>query len=176
ACHPGQRCGLIASSGAKRLRAEGLGAELPHMDAAAVAHWFLDRFPDIRASDALDTVATQFSVQGLELDHVGLCWGGDLIRRPDGAGWQVRRLSGTAWQTSQTAEKVANLLNTYRVLLTRARYETLIWVPQGDARDATRLPAMYDAIADFLLACGVTPLPDSPPVATPAEASLFDIA
>ena len=147
------------------------------MDATAVAHWFLDRFPDIRASDALDTVATQFSVQGLELDHVGLCWGGDLIRRPDGAGWRMRRLSGTVWQAVGAAERRANLINTYRVLLTRARYETLIWVPQGDASDPTRAPADYDAVADFLTACGVAPLADPGPVLhSIPDAMLFDTA
>ena len=48
-----RRTGLLASSGARRLRAEGLGAALPHQDEAAVAQWFLERWPDVRASDAL---------------------------------------------------------------------------------------------------------------------------
>src|SRR5262249_12734051 len=97
-----RRAGLIASSGAKRLRADGLGCELPHMDEKAVANWFLDRWPDVRASDALELVATEFSCQGLELDHVGLCWGGDLMR--SGTVWQVRRFSGTRWQMVGSAE------------------------------------------------------------------------
>jgi hypothetical protein len=147
-----RRAGLVASSGAARLRAEGLGAELPHMDAGAVARWFLDRWPDIRASDALETVATEFSCQGLELDHVGMCWGGDLVRGP--SGWEARKFSGTAWQRLRQPDAVANRINTYRVLLTRARYETVIWVPRGDEADITRPPAEYDAIAASLLHCG----------------------
>lgn len=159
-----RRAGLLASSGAKRLRADGLGAELPHMDSDAVAHWFLDRFPaDIRASDALDTVATEFSCQGLELDFVGLCWGGDLIRTAET--WRPRALSGTAWQNRTKPDAVANRLNTYRVLLTRARYETVIWVPQGDPVDRTRSPAELDAIAGYLAACGIKAL-DGAPLAT----------
>ena len=126
-----RRAGLVASSGAKRLRAEGLGVELPHMDAGAVARWFLDRWPDVRASDALETVATEFSCQGLELDHAGLCWGGDLVRL--GGRWRPRRFVGTAWQHVAGAETTPTAHNTYRVLLTRARYATLIWVPRGDA-------------------------------------------
>jgi hypothetical protein len=69
ACRGTRRCGLLASSGARRLRAEGLGVELAHMDAGAVARWFLDRWPDVRASDALEVVATEFSAQGLELRY-----------------------------------------------------------------------------------------------------------
>ncbi|MDE2334776.1 MAG: DUF2075 domain-containing protein [Rhodospirillales bacterium] len=159
-----RRSGLVASSGAKRLRAEGLGVELPHMDAGAVARWFLDRWPDVRASDALETVATEFSCQGLELDYVGLCWGGDLVRGP--RGWRVRRFAGTSWQRVAAAEAAANRVNTYRVLLTRARYETIVWVPRGDRADATREPAELDAIADFLRAAGARDL--TPPAAAPA--------
>ena len=153
-----RRAGLLASSGAKRLRAEGLGAELPHMDAAAVAHWFLDRFPDIRASDALETVATEFSCQGLELDYAGLCWDADLIREANRADWRVRQFRGTSWQIPKGEEAIANQINTYRVLLTRARYETAIFVPPGDAADPTRSPAILDGIASFLRTCGVRAL------------------
>ena len=153
-----RRAGLVASSGAKRLRADGLGVEVPHMDSGAVANWFLDRWPDVRASDALETVATQFACQGLELDLVGLCWGGDLVQRQ---GWRVRNFSGSRWTTPSGAEAIANRINTYRVLLTRARYETVIWVPRGDARDRTRDPAELDQVAAFLLACGAVPLDEA---------------
>ncbi len=153
-----RRCGLLASSGARRLRAEGLGAELPHMDPGAVARWFLDRFPpDVRASDALELVATEFSCQGLELDVAGLCWDGDMIRLPDVTAWQARRFVGTQWQVMRGQEAIANQRNTYRVLLTRARYETVLFVPRGDAGDRTRGPAVLDAVAAFLLRCGAQP-------------------
>ena len=152
ACRGSRRAGLVASAEAKRLRAEGLGATLPHDDPAAVARWFLDRFPDIRASDALEVAATEFFVQGLELDAAGLCWDGDLIR-VDGA-WRARRFRGAGWTAPRSEDTRINRLNAYRVLLTRARYETVIWVPRGDARDPTRDPAVYDAVAEFLLSCG----------------------
>ena len=151
-----RRSGLLASSGAARLRAEGLGAELPHMDEAAVAHWFLDRFPaDVRASDALEQVATEFSCQGLELDYVGLCWDADLIRAA--GGWRPRNFVGKSWQIMKKPERIANQINTYRVLLTRARYDTVIFVPYGSADDATRDPAFYESIATYLKVCGVRP-------------------
>lgn len=165
-----RRAGLVAAAGAKRLRADGLGVQTEE-----VADWFLKRWPDVRASDALETVATEYDCQGLELDLVGLAWGGDLLWR-DGA-WTPRRFAGRAWQAVRNAEERRHILNTYRVLLTRARYETVIWVPRGSHRadpfhDATRDAADLDAIADLLLACGASPLAEAhlpaPPPALPA--------
>lgn len=142
-----RRAGLVRSAGAKRLRAEGLGAEVQGDD---IAHWFLRRWPDVRGSDALEVCATEYACQGLELDVVGLAWGGDFIR--GAAGWQARRFVGTAWQ--REVSEFGFVRNTYRVLLTRARYETVIYVPRGDAEDQTRNPTTFEAIAAFLLACG----------------------
>ena len=152
-----RRAGLVASSGAKRLRAEGLGTQLPEVE-----NWFLDRWPDIRASDALETTATEYDCQGLELDVVGLCWGGDLLRGPQG--WRVQRFGGTQWMTVHKPETRAFFLNKYRVLLTRARYETVIWVPLGSDPgepffDATRPRAAFDDLADYLRRCGAGELP-----------------
>ncbi len=163
-----RQSGLLASSQARRLRAEGLGSVLPHQDEDAVARWFLDRWPDIRSADALEVVATEFGVQGLELDQAGVCWDGDLVRTVGGAEWQARSLRGSAWIIARRMEAVSNRLNAYRVLLTRARFATVIWVPRGDVRDPTRLPARYDAVAEYLLECGIIPLDDTPP---PAEAA-----
>jgi hypothetical protein len=164
----GQRYGLVASSGARRLRAEGLAAMVWHQDQDAVESWFLDSWPDIRSADAMEVAGTEFGVQGLELDRVGVCWDTDLVRTPDGAAWQARAFRATAWTTPRGDEALSNRLNAYRVLLTRARQSTTIWVPQGDTRDPTRDPARYDAIADFLQACGAAPL-GNPPCETPHE-------
>ncbi|WP_144299881.1 DNA/RNA helicase domain-containing protein [Elioraea rosea] len=147
-----RRAGLVRSAGAKRLRAEGLGAEVQGDD---IAHWFLRRWPDVRGSDALEVCATEYACQGLELDVVGLAWGGDFIRgagKEAGGGWEARRFAGTAWQ--REVSEFGFVRNTYRVLLTRARYETVIYVPRGDADDRTRDPATFEAIAAFLAACG----------------------
>ena len=156
-----RQSGLLASSHARRLRAEGVGSVLPHQDEDAVARWFLDRWPDIRSADALEVVATEFCVQGLELDHAGVCWDADLVRTFERTGWQARSLRGAAWTTLGRAEAVSNRLNAYRVLLTRARFSTVIWVPRGAARDMTRDPERYDAVAEYLLACGIIPLDEA---------------
>lgn len=149
-----RRAGLVCSAGARRLRADGVSPNFPHLDANAVANWFLDRWPDVRASDALELPATEFACQGLELDLVGLCWGNDLIRRSGQSDWLVRSFVGTRWQEPRGEQNIAFQINTYRVLLTRARYETVIWVPAGEAGDITRRPAEFDSIAEFLLRCG----------------------
>ncbi len=147
-----RRSGLLRSSGAKRLRADGLGVEVTGKD---VPDWFLRRWPDVRGSDALEVAATEYACQGLELDVAGLAWGGDYIR--DRQGWAARRFAGTGWQ--RDAKEFHFVRNTYRVLLTRARGETVIWVPEGNAADLTRPPAELDAIANHLSACGARPLP-----------------
>lgn len=156
-----RRAGLVAAAGARRLRADGLGVQVPD-----VADWFLNRWPDIRSSEALETFATEYDCQGLELDVVGLAWGGDLARAAEG--WRPRRFAGNRWFQVRSAEERRFILNTYRVLLTRARYETVLWVPRGSAaddpfHDATRDAAEMDAIAAFLLACGARPLGALPP-------------
>ena len=74
-----RRAGLVCSTGARQLVADGIWPDFPHLDETAIANWFLKRWPDVRSSEALKIPATQFACQGLELDHVGLCWGGDLI-------------------------------------------------------------------------------------------------
>ena len=161
-----RRAGLVASSGARRLRAVGLGVEVAHMDADAVARWFLDRWPDVRASNALELVSTEFSAQGLELDVVGLCWDGDLVRLPGQAAWRARAFVGTDWQNRGKPEAISNRINTYRVLLTRARHATIIYVPPGDPADRTRDPALMDTIARFLTTCGARALEMAHPTPT----------
>jgi len=105
-----------------------------------------------------------------------LCWGGDLTRRPGRINWLVRSFSGTRWQEPRGEAAIPCQVNTYRVLLTRARYETVIRVPPGDASDVTRAPAEFDAIAAFLRECGaqeLTEIPISPDIADDATPMLL---
>lgn len=156
-----RRAGLVCSSGAKRLVADGIWPKFEHMNEDLVANWFLKRWPDIRASDALEIPATEFACQGLELDYVGLCWGGDLTW---GGNWIVRHFTGTKWHYTRKQDTQDFQINTYRVLLTRARSETIIWIPQGDPKDPTRAPESFDQTAAYLLECGARPLPDMMPL------------
>ena len=144
-----ERYGLVASSGAYRLRAEGI-----HEKASAdPASWFLnDRF-DVRSSFYMEDVATEFDIQGLELDWVGVCWDADL--RYHSGGWHFHAFRGSRWNDVRAEARRVYLLNAYRVLLTRARQGMVIFVPRGDETDHTRPPAFYDGTYQFLLGCGL---------------------
>ncbi len=103
---------------------------------------------------------------------MGVVWDADLIRMPGRDAWQVRRFVGRDWQIVRNGEKIGYRINTYRVLLTRARYGTILFVPRGSDADPTRRPAIYDAIAEFLADCGVRPLEMAPGRTQAAQGAL----
>ncbi len=155
-----RRCGLVATSGARRLRASGLGATLSANDLSEVANWYLLPKGDIRSSYALEVTANEYTSQGLELDYVGVCWDGDLLWDAADQTWRVFQLAGPKWQTIKDTHKQRWAVNKYRVLLTRARLGTVIWVPFGNAEDQTRDPEARDLVAETLLAAGARILSD----------------
>jgi len=153
------RFGLTASSGAARLRAEGLEPSSDFHAGYPWHHWYLAPRSDIRSSYACEVFATEFEIQGLELDWVGLCWGGDFIWTATGwAARDIRHGKQSKWGPIRKPEKQLYRTNAYRVLLTRARQGIVIYVPRGDANDSTRLPCELDATADYLVRCGVIAL------------------
>ena len=154
------RHGLVGSSGAARLRAEGLEPNSSFHADYPWEHWYLAEASDIRSSFQCEVFATEFEIQGLELDWIGLCWGGDMIWSPSGQ-WDLRSLrcgAPTKWVRIKNSEKRIYRQNAYRVLLTRARQGMVIFVPQGSVDDATNRRDEFDATAQFLLDCGVIPL------------------
>lgn len=151
-----RRCGLVASSGAVRLRAFGLETSKAFRDAYSYPHWFLYPPTDVRSSYQLETVATEFEIQGLELDYVGLCWGGDLTWRPEPRAWGCAEFRGDNWVAVKNEIRRSRIYNRYRVLLTRARSGLVIWVPPGDSSDVTRDVHQMDDTAEYLLSCGAT--------------------
>lgn len=154
------RYGLVGSSSASRLRAEGLEPSSTFHADYPWEHWYLAPEEDLRSSFRCEVFATEFEIQGLELDWIGLCWGGDCVwSNPQG--WQLRRLlSGpnNRWVSIKNKERRIFRENAYRVLLTRARQGMIIFVPKGNSEDPTNLPDEFDSTADFLLRCGVKPL------------------
>jgi len=152
--------GLAGSSGAARLRAEGLEPNSSFHADYPWHHWYLGGETDVRSSYFCEVFATEFEIQGLELDWIGLCWGGDLIWSKQGF-WELRALRHgprSKWGAITNSEKRGYRMNAYRVLLTRARQGMVIYIPSGDGGDATNSPAEFDATAHYLLSCGVIEL------------------
>jgi hypothetical protein len=147
-----RRSGLIASSGARRLRPLGLDvtAEID------VANWFLNSKNDIRSSCFLELPATEFAVQGLELDWVGLCWGDDF--RKEDSDWSFHAFKGTKWQIERQEERKQFIKNKYRVLLTRGREGLIIFIPEGSETDITRPSKNYDGTYEYLKRIGIREL------------------
>ena len=143
------RVGLLASSNALRLKPDGVFVRAK-IDPVA---WILQPNGDVRGSNALEDVATEFDVQGLELDWACLCWDANL--RYHNGQWETWRFSGSRWQKVRDDARRAFLINSYRVLMTRARQGMVLFVPRGDTRDPTRPSSVYQDIADYLTSCGV---------------------
>jgi hypothetical protein len=143
-----ERFGLIASSGAMRLKPMGL-----HLKAKIdPVNWFLNGKNDVRSSYYLEDVATEFDIQGLELDWACVAWDSNLYRK-DG-NWESRKFTGTTWKSINGLDLRLYLKNAYRVLLTRARQGMVILVPVGSDEDPTRRPEEYDETFDYLRGIG----------------------
>lgn len=144
-----ERTGVVASSGGIRLRPFGLNVKAK-IDAPI---WFLNDKDDIRSSYFLEEVATEFDIQGLELDWTCVAWDGDLFYNHNQ--WNYRKFKGTKWQNINSDDITSYLINSYRVLLTRARQGMIIYIPFGNIEDITRPPFMYDGTYNFFKSLGI---------------------
>lgn len=144
-----ERYGIVASSGGKRLRKYGIWVD-SSVDPAA---WFLNKKSDVRSSYILEQCATEFDIQGLELDWTILGWDADL--RHNGTSWDYYSFTGSNWNKIGKEERIKYLLNSYRVLLTRARQGLIIYIPVGDPTDETSLPKFYDYTYNYLKDLGI---------------------
>jgi hypothetical protein len=147
-----ERFGLVASSKAQRLKPHAIDIRV---DVDPV-HWFLNEKEDTRSSYYLEDAATEFQVQGLELDWTCVTWDGDF--RFTGSEWSYHDFRGDRWTNIRNPDNRNYLRNAYRVLLTRARQGMVLFIPPGDPTDPTRAPAFYDATFSYLLEIGIPPL------------------
>jgi len=143
-----ERFGIIASSGGKRLRPLGVDVN----NEVYAPYWFLNDSDDVRSSNHLEDIATEFDIQGLEIDWVCLAW--DINFYINNGRWEYQKFKGTIWQKVKNEREKKFIKNTYRVLLTRARQGIIIFVPYGSESDKTRPIQLYNNIYDFLLSCG----------------------
>jgi len=143
-----ERYGIVVSSQAERLKPHCIDVKSPMNP----IHWFLDGKEDVRSSYYLEDVATEFHIQGLELDWVCVTWDADF-RFSDNA-WQHRSFRGSKWNYIRKEERKSYQKNAYRVLLTRARQGMVIVVPEGDLDDPTRKPEFYNPTFEYLKSIG----------------------
>ena len=144
-----ERYGLVVSSQAQRLKPHAIDVRAP-LDPV---HWFLDEKNDVRSSFYLEDAATEFHVQGLELDWVCVVWDADF--RVADQGWEHWSFKGDRWQRTRKSDRQAYQKNAYRVLLTRARQGMVIVVPEGDSEDWTREAEFFDATYAYLRRLGL---------------------
>lgn len=144
-----ERYGLVVSSQAERLKPYAVDVKSPMNP----IHWFLNGKDDVRSSYYLEQVATEFHIQGLELDWTCVIWDGDL--RYSNNGWNFNSFKGSKWQNILKKERQDYLVNAYRVLLTRARQGMIIVVPEGDLEDHTRKSNYYDPTYEYLKSLGL---------------------
>lgn len=144
-----QKYGLLASSGALRLKPEGIFVK----NKIDVCNWFLNDKEDVRSCYALEDVVTEFDVQGLEVDYSIVCWDADF-RITDGK-WSYKKFRGSEWMNILRDEDKLYLKNTYRVLLTRARQGMIIFIPKGYDEDITRKTDFYDGTYNYLKNIGI---------------------
>lgn len=143
-----ERIGIIASSGGRRLRPLGIDVK----NEISAPNWFLNNSEDVRSSNHMEDVATEFDIQGLEIDYVCLAW--DINFYFKNEEWNYRKFEGTTWKQMHNSNDRTYLQNTYRVLLTRARQGMVIVVPFGDSEDPTRNPENYDLTFEYLKEIG----------------------
>lgn len=144
-----ERYGIVVSSQALRLKPFAIDVKTPMNH----VHWFLDGKDDVRSSFYLEDVATEFYIQGLELDWSCVVWDGDMRYSP--SGWKTFSFKGNRWQNIHNIERKKYLLNAYRVLLTRARQGMVIVIPEGNEEDHTRKKEYYDGTYNYLKEIGL---------------------
>ena len=144
-----ERYGLLASSEGKRLRAEGIWvpSEINHVG------WFLNEKDNVDSSYYLEVAASEFKVQGLEIDYAVLAWDTDL--RYTSNGFEYFKFRGTKWNHVNQEQRQHYLKNAYRVLMTRARQGLIIYIPEGDEEDPSRLTEYYEGTYQYLKHVGI---------------------
>lgn len=144
-----ERIGFVGSSGGRRLKSLGIDVK----NEISPVNWFLNDSSDVRSSYYLELVATEFDIQGLEIDYVCLAWDINFFFKDNK--WNYQSFEGSTWKKINSDVTRSYLRNAYRVLLTRARQGLIIFIPYGNILDPTRPNDLYDSTYDFLCSCGI---------------------
>ena len=149
AANPDARYGLVASSRDRDLVRFSVQNDYQATKQLRYGPWYGDdeAAPGGRSCRHLRDCVTEFGAQGLELDAVLLAWGTDFKR--EGSGWSIDGARRYQRGGPPVRDPWQLRANAYRVLLTRARDATVVFVPPMPDLDATY---------EYLVANGVRPL------------------
>ena len=147
-----ERYGIMATSAAERLRTRGIWAT----NDIKPIKWFLEGKDDVDSSFHLEVTATEFAVQGLEIDYGIVAWDGDV--RYENGGFVYKRFTRNMWCNVNKLDRRKYMKNAYRVLLTRSRQGMVIYVPEGNPYDVTTAPELYDSTYNYLRSIGIEEL------------------
>lgn len=137
------RYGLLGSSRDKALVRHQIWNDFQSTKRIRLGPWYGDGEESDLSCRHLKDCITEFQAQGLELDGVLLAWGTDFLR--DDGDWSDARARRYKAGT-HVRDPFQLRLNAYRVMLTRGRNGTVIFVPGMRELDET---------AEWLQECGV---------------------
>ena len=150
--NPIARYGLVASSRDRDLVRFGVPNDFQSTRGLRYGPWYGDdeHATGGRSCRHLRDCVTEFGAQGLELDAVLLAWGTDF-RLIDGR-WDIERARSYQRGGPVVRDPWQLRANAYRVLLTRARDATVVFVPELAELDGTYA---------YLAASGFRPLSEA---------------
>ena len=140
---PEKRFGMLASSRDRVLATEfDIPNDFQSTKRIRFGPWYGDApsHPARRSCRLLQDVVTEFGAQGLELDAALVAWGSDYVRTLAGDGteqWSSADARGYKKDSVPVRNPHQLRLNSYRVLLTRGREATVLFVPPGERWDRT---------------------------------------
>lgn len=146
-----ERCGKLCSSNSKILGR--MSHSFDNIDNWHFANWMLDE-SGRDSSNSLVFSASEFNIQGLEIDWSLIGWDMDMYY-VDGQWHQQKMLTTKRFAESTDAQK-KHILNSYRVLLTRGRKGMIIYIPhKDDFEDPYNVAKYYDSTYEYLKTCGI---------------------
>lgn len=146
-----ERCGKLCSSNSKILGR--YSHSFDNIDNWHFANWMLDE-SGRDSSNSLVFAASEFNIQGLEIDWTLLGWDMDMYYH-NGEWHEQKMLTPKRFKESTKVQK-KHILNSYRVLLTRARKGMIIYIPKaGDYEDNYAVSDYFDSTYEYLKSCGI---------------------
>ena len=146
-----ERCGKLCSSNSKILGRNSRSFD--NIDNWHFANWMLDK-EGRDSSNSLVFAASEFNIQGLEIDWSLLGWDMDMYY--SNGEWHEQKMLTPKRFVESTEIQKKHILNSYRVLLTRARKGIAIYIPKSsDYEDIYGVSKYYDSTYEYLKSCGI---------------------